>query len=85
MVVDPCGRCARPVVARVALGSGCRRCALDNEKAGLSDTRRTERQRPRREGSLDSEGADGDLSGLELGLGVALDQVTQESEHLRGA
>ena len=34
MVVGPCGRCARPVVARVALGSGCRRGALDNEERG---------------------------------------------------
>jgi len=34
MVVGPCGRCARPVVARVAPGAGCRRGALDNEERG---------------------------------------------------
>jgi hypothetical protein len=34
MVGGPCCRCARPVVARVALGRGCRRGVLDNVERG---------------------------------------------------
>jgi hypothetical protein len=36
MVAGPCGRCARPVVARVAPRRGCRRGALDNEERGAA-------------------------------------------------
>ena len=42
MVVGPCGRCARPVVARVALGPGCGRGALDNEERGRAISADTE-------------------------------------------
>ena len=44
MVAGPCGRCARPVVARVAPGPDCRRGALDNEERGraISATADTE-------------------------------------------